>query len=79
MRPGRHDGASLSRAHILRTRMNNRKLVTGAVLVFIGLLVVFVLRVPVPVHDLNQTNGMIVSSGQKREYQIGRASCRERV
>ena len=48
--------------------MNNRKLVTGAVLVFIGLLVVFVLRVPVPVHDLNQTNGMIVSSGQKREY-----------
>jgi polyhydroxybutyrate depolymerase len=48
--------------------MNNRKLVMGAVLVCIGLVVVFVLRVPAPVHDPNQINGMIVSSGQKREY-----------
>ena len=48
--------------------MNTRKIVIGAVLVFIGLPVVLVLIVAVSFYVLNRTNGAIVSSGQKREY-----------
>ena len=48
--------------------MNARKMVIGAVLVFIGLPVVLVLIAAVSIYVLNRTNGTIVSSGQKREY-----------
>jgi polyhydroxybutyrate depolymerase len=51
-----------------RFRTNTRKIVIGAVLVFIGLPVVLVLIVAVSFYVLNRTNGTIVSSGQKREY-----------
>ena len=41
--------------------MNTRKMVIGAVLVFIGLTVVLVLILPAPVSVPNLTNGTIVS------------------
>lgn len=48
--------------------MNRKKMVIGAVLVFIGLPVVLVLIAAVSLYVLNRTNGTIVSSGQKRDY-----------
>ena len=52
--------------------MNIRKMVLGAVLVFIGLPVVFVLVAVVSFYSffysMPRANGTLVSSGQKREY-----------
>jgi polyhydroxybutyrate depolymerase len=48
--------------------MKVRKIVMGAVLAIIGLPVLLVLLAVVSIRILDQTNGTIVSSGQKREY-----------
>ena len=48
--------------------MKIRKIVMGAVLAIIGLPVLLVLLAVVSIRILDQTNGTIVSSGQKREY-----------
>ena len=48
--------------------MNIRTFVTDAVLVVIGLPTVLLLIATVTIAILNRTNGMIVSSGQEREY-----------
>src|SRR5437867_4830344 len=48
--------------------MRVRKIVMGAVLAIIGLPVLLVLLAVVSIRLLDQTNGAIVSSGQKREY-----------
>src|SRR5438034_5245238 len=48
--------------------MKVRKIVMGAVLAIIGLPVLLVLLAVVSIRILDQTNGAIVSSGQKREY-----------
>ncbi|MFY9552193.1 MAG: PHB depolymerase family esterase [Thermoanaerobaculia bacterium] len=48
--------------------MKVRKIVMGAVLAIIGLPVLLVLLAAVSIRILDQTNGTIVSSGQKREY-----------
>jgi polyhydroxybutyrate depolymerase len=47
---------------------NVRKMVVGAVLVFIGLPVALVLIAAASVYVLDRTSGTIVSSGQKRTY-----------
>ena len=48
--------------------MSVRKIVIGVVLIFIGLPLVLVLIFAASASVLNQTNGGLVSSGQKREY-----------
>jgi polyhydroxybutyrate depolymerase len=48
--------------------MRVRKIVIGAVLAIIGLPVLLVLLAVVSIRILDQTNGTIVSSGQKRDY-----------
>ena len=48
--------------------MKPRKMIIGAVLVIIALPLVVVLIAAASIYVLNQTNGTIVSSGQKREY-----------
>ena len=45
-----------------------RTIIVGMLLVVIGLPVASVLAVVLSFHVLNQTNGTIVSSGEKREY-----------
>jgi polyhydroxybutyrate depolymerase len=50
------------------TATGRRKLVLGAVMMFLGLPAVFALVEAVSFGARNRTNGTIVSSGQKREY-----------